>query len=279
MLKVGDDVDGKVILLYAEQGYGDTIQFCRYASLLRDQGATIVLEVPGSLKALIQSLSGSITVVAQGEALPTFDLHCPLPSLPAALGTELKSIPGHTPYLAPDLDHMHRWATRLEPRRAFRVGLAWSGKPTHRNDANRSIPFADLASLRECGVELISLQKEVRESDAAALTGLCLQHFGADLADFSDTAALISQLDLIISVDTAVTHLAGALGKPVWVLLPLVPDWRWMLNRQDSPWYPTARLFRQTAMGRWDEVIDSVRQELDRLVAAQHAGWHRSAAI
>jgi tetratricopeptide (TPR) repeat protein len=259
-------VHGKRILLHAEQGYGDSIQFCRYAPLLAERGAQVILGVPGGLRRVMTSLQGVATVVAQSP-VPAFDYHCPLPSLPLALRTELATIPAAIPYLNADPALRSSWATRLGASRAVRVGLVWSGSPTHTNDRNRSIALAELLGLLRCEVEWVSVQKEVRSGDAPVLGDVPqLQRLGEDLSDFADTAALLAELDLLISVDTSVAHLAGALGKPVWILLPYVADWRWLRNRDDSPWYPTARLFRQPRIGDWSSVIDRVATELATFV-------------
>lgn len=260
-----ESIAGKVILLHSEQGYGDTLQFCRYASLVEARGATVVLEVPRALKDLLFSLSGVRHLVAIGEPLPAFDLQCPLLSVPLAFGTDLDSIPAQVPYLRADITRLRKWEQRLAERAhpgRLRVGLAWSGNPTHNNDLNRSIALATLAPLYSRGTSFVSLHQQVRERDAAALAQSGVIHFGADLEDFADTAALVRNLDLVISVDTSVVHLAGALGKPVWVLLPRVPDWRWLLEREDSPWYPNARLFRQHKPGDWGAVVERVTHAL-----------------
>jgi tetratricopeptide (TPR) repeat protein len=258
----GESIRGKVILLHAEQGYGDSIQFCRYAPLVAAQGAKVLLGVPGGLRTLMGSLAGVDSVVTQSP-LPAFDLHCPLVSLPLALGTELATIPAAVPYLHADRAARASWAARLGPRSAPRVGFAWSGSPTHTNDLNRSIALEVLLPLLRAEVQCVSLQKVIRDTDVPILTGLpALQRLGEELADFAAAAALIAELDLVISVDTAIAHLAGALGKPVWILLPYVADWRWLRGREDSPWYPAARLFRQPAAGDWAGVIERVAVEL-----------------
>jgi len=259
-LWLGDrQVSGKTILLHAEQGLGDTLQFCRYATLVARQGAEVVLEVQPALKTLLTSLDGPAIVVAQGDALPAFDLHCPLMSLPLATRTTVGTIPAAIPYLAPPADRVRAWQARLGAKRRLRVGLAWSGNPLHRNDHNRSLPLARLKPLDALDGELYSLQPDVRPSDRAALETFCkLRHFGDDLGDFADTAALASLMDVVISVDTAVAHLAGALGRPVWILLPHASEWRWLLDRADSPWYPTAQLFRQPAFDDWGGVIRAI---------------------
>ena len=251
---------GKTILLHAEQGLGDSIQFARFVPQVAERGATVIVEAHGGLGPLLEPLPGISRVIARGDPLPPHDLHCPLMSLALAFGTTLDTIPNAVPYLRAPQGHLARWRERLGERRRPRVGLAWSGSTTLRNDRNRSIPLAQLAALREMPFEFFSLQKEVRPADAAALaSGAPIAGFAAELADFRDTAALVELMDVVISVDTAVAHLAGALAKPVWVLLPWSPDWRWLLGREDSPWYPTARLWRQSRAGDWAGVIERVR--------------------
>ena len=258
------EVAGKTILLHAEQGFGDTIQFCRYAPLLEEYGARVILEVQPPLRGLISTLSSAILVVSKGEALPAFDMHCPLLSLPRAFGTRLATIPAATPYLHPVAQTVDAWDRRLGPRHGPRIGLAWSGNQTHRNDRNRSIPLNVLVPILDSiDGTFVSVQRDLREADAALLQERRdILHFGQELKDFADTAALVSNLDLIVSVDTSVAHLAGALAKPVWVLLPYIPDWRWLLDREDSPWYPTARLFRQDETRAWDGVLARLKGAL-----------------
>lgn len=251
-----EDLRGKTLLLHAEQGMGDAIQFSRYARLVRDRGARVILEVHAPLEPLMEGLDGVERVVALGEPLPAFDLHCALMSLPLAFGTRLESIPAQVPYLQVDETHIARF--REAPGAGLRVGLAWSGSRTLRNDANRSIALERLAPLAAPGRTLVAVQKDIRDADRAAMASLGVRSFDEALGDFRDTAALVQSLDLVVSVDTAAAHLAGALGKPVWVLLPFSPDWRWLLDRDDSPWYPTARLFRQPRPGDWDEPIARV---------------------
>jgi tetratricopeptide (TPR) repeat protein len=260
----GQEIVGRTILLHAEQGFGDIIQFCRYVPLAVERGARVILEVPPALYELMGSLRGVAQVVCTGHPLPRFDLYCPLLSAPRAFGTELASIPSATPYLGASEERKMHWSARLGPRIRPRVGIAWSGYPAHKNDHNRSIALdAFLSIFADSDVSLVSLQREVRAADAAALRQRSdVLHFGDELTSFADTAALISALDIVVSVDTAVAHLAGALAKRVWVLLPFIPDWRWLLSRDDSPWYPTARLFRQDATCAWDSVFARVRAEL-----------------
>jgi hypothetical protein len=259
---------GKTVLLYAEQGFGDAIQFVRYAPLVAGAGARVVIEAHSSLAALLSGVQNVSSVVSRGRPLPAFDFHCPLLSLPLAFGTELHTIPARVPYLSAPKARLARWKARLPSTEGLRIGLTWSGRKLP--DPDRSMALAQLAALLDLpGVHFVSLQKDLRDSDEAALRGRPgLLHLGPDLADFADTAAVIAQLDLVISIDTAVAHLAGALGKPVWILLPFSSDWRWLLDRDDSPWYPTARLFRQDKTRTWDAVIARARAALDDFVRA-----------
>ncbi len=256
-----ESIERKTILLHSEQGLGDTIQFGRYVPLVAARGARVILEVEEPLRRLMTGLPGVSQCVAKGEPLPDFDLHCPLLSLPLAFATRLETIPAPIPYLAvprPACD----WEARLGTRRP-RIGLAWSGNPRHQNDSNRSIGLDALSPLFDIAATFVSAQKDVRPGDQAVLEAQNgIRDVASSLASFADTAALISRLDLVISVDTSVAHLAGALGRPVWILLPFVPDWRWLLDRHDSPWYPTARLFRQTDNREWGDVVARVRDAL-----------------
>jgi tetratricopeptide (TPR) repeat protein len=250
---------GRTVLLHAEQGFGDAIQFARYAEHVRRKGARVLLEVPAQLTSLMRRLDPPAEVFARGEPLPAFDLQCPLLSLPAAFDTTLGTIPWSGPYLSADPERAAAWRERLGPKDRLRVGLVWSGNPSHNNDANRSLPATVAARLCAPEALTVCLQTQFRDGDlqrleAAAGPGW----FRAPLQDFADTAALLDACDLVISVDTSVAHLAGAMGKPVWVLLPFAPDWRWMLGRAESPWYPSARLWRQSAPGDWDSVVDGV---------------------
>ena len=260
-----EDLRGKTILVYAEQGLGDAIQFSRYVPLLDRSGARVLLEVHAPLVRLLQAVEGADRVIATGSPLPPFDLHCALMSLPFALRTRADSIPAPIPYLKAATPDIARWRERLRDAPGVRVGLAWSGSRTLRNDANRSMALDRMAPLAAPGRTLIAVQKDIRDADRPALSAMGVRSFGEALADFADTAALMESLDVIVSVDSSPAHLAGALGRPVWVLLPFSPDWRWMLDREDSPWYPTARLFRQSRIGDWDGVIGRVADALGRL--------------
>ncbi len=312
-----ESLHNKTILLHAEQGLGDTIQFCRYATKVAALGATVILEVQPALKTLLRNITGVTRIITYGEALPRFDYHCPLLSLPLAFRTDLNSIPfaaetnatttrhsysirsisdillcgkrflssltktNSVPasaayYIRANARQKSTWTNklRLNTQTSPRIGLTWSGNPVHTNDHNRSIALMDFTKIingqnqGQCKnqAQFYCLQKEIRAKDQALLTKLHIQKeivfVGNDLKDFSDTAALIDLMDLVITVDTSIAHLAGAMGKPVWILLPFNADWRWLTKRNDSPWYPSARLFRQPAMGDWDSVINDIKQAL-----------------
>ncbi len=265
-LWLGDvPVAGKTILLHAEQGFGDTIQFIRYAPLVAEFGARVICEVQPELRSLLSQFD-SIEVVAKGDPLPRFDLHCPLLSLSLAFGTKADAIPARIPYLAAPAARIEHWRGRVPSGRP-RAGFVWSGSAAHKNDANRSIALARFAALFEQSpFACFSLQREVREADRDVLRTMPgLVDLGSELHDFTETAAVISLLDVVVSVDTAVAHLAGALGKPVLMLLPYGSDFRWMRDRDDTPWYPTVKLLRQPALGDWDGVMACLRDELRRL--------------
>jgi len=263
-----EDLAGKSILLHSEQGLGDTIQFSRYAQAVAQKGARVILEVQPTLKALLATISGAHQVLGHGDALPEFDFHCPLLSLPLAFRTQLGTIPQMISLAGASVEAVGKWESKLGCRKAPRVGIAWSGRPAHANDQNRSLALSRLVPLENFGVRLVSLQNELRIGDEGVLAAYRqILHFGADLKEFSDTAALVTCMDLVISVDTAVAHLAAALGKTVWILLPFHPDWRWLLAREDCPWYPTARLFRQPRIGDWDSVIEVVKVKLSEHMA------------
>ena len=262
-------LEGKTILLHSDEGLGDAIQFARYVPMVAALGAKVVLEVEPPIQQCLGGITGVAECVGRSST-PAFDLHCPLGTLPLAFKTQLDTIPltqGYVP--APPVARLTAWDNRLGPRTRFRVGLVWAGNPDHKNDHNRSLTLRALAPLLDCDVQLVSLQKGVRDQDRAFLSERpdivdLTQH----LTDFSETAALISCLDLVISVDTSVAHLAGALGAPVWTMVPFNPDWRWLLNRSDSPWYQSMRLFRQPKRGDWASVVDDVRRELESLASA-----------
>ena len=268
-----EDVAGKIVLLHAEQGLGDTLNFCRYAALVAGLAARVVLEVQPALVPLLAGLEGVDRIVARGEPLPPFDLHCPLMSLPTAFGTRLDTIPAAPAYVAAPPDRQSAWAERLGPPRGLRVGVVWAGKPSHHNDRNRSLSLERFVRALPDGIEAFALQDRFSEADEAALAARPdIRRFDGLIADFADTATLAAAMDVVVSVDTSAAHLAAALGRPTWILLPFAPDWRWLLVRDDSPWYPSVRLFRQPEPGDWDSVLDRVRAELERLAAAAGAG-------
>jgi Tfp pilus assembly protein PilF len=259
---------GKIILVHAEQGYGDTLQFVRYLPKLAALGAKVVLEVQPALYPLLAGVKGASQVIAKGMPLPHFEMHCPMMSLPLALKTTLDSIPSDIPYLEAPEERLGKWQDRLQPRRGLRVALAWAGSATHKRDLARSIPLAKLQMMFKINneIEWLSVQRDLRDGDTDILRPHShVRHLGAELNDFADTAAVLSLADLVVTVDTAIAHLAGALGQPVWVLLPSSPDFRWLLERDDSPWYPSARLFRKPSMGDWDSVVTRIHQSLVKL--------------
>jgi Tfp pilus assembly protein PilF len=272
----GDEpLAGKTLLLHSEQGFGDILQFCRYAPLAAERGARVIVEVDAPLAALMQTLPGVAQVVTQGEALPAFDLHCPMMSLPYAFRTTLDTLPGETPYLFADPAKTAVWRERLGASDRPRVGLVWSSgfrpdQPELRAiNGRRNLPLSALSALKGANVDFVSLQKgqpaegEFDALDQAAWGGPPILNVAGALTDFSRTAALIDTLDLVVTVDTSVAHLTGALGKPVWVMNRSDPCWRWLAPRTDSPWYPTARLFRQPEPGDWESVLVEVRAALE----------------
>jgi Flp pilus assembly protein TadD len=264
----GCDVSGRTILLYSEkgfEGFGDTIQFIRYAPLLAERGAKVVVECQKELTSLIKNVEGVTQVVSYGERIPGFDLHCPFLSLPAVFKATIGSIPSTTPYITADPGLVQKWRDRIgQDNSGFKIGLVWAGNLAHPRSQYRSCSldqFLPLAPFDD--ITIYSLQK----GEAAAMSknppaGMKVVDYTEDFNDFSDAAAFMENLDLVISVDTAAAHLAGALGKPVWTLLPFVPEWRWLLDREDSPWYPTMRIFRQPSAGDWKSVISRVADEL-----------------
>jgi tetratricopeptide (TPR) repeat protein len=260
------DIAGKRILLHAEQGFGDTIMAARYARRVSDMGARVFLEVPFPLVPLMDQIEG-ITVLTQGQALPDFELQCPMMSLPRAFNATPENIPAEVPYLHVPAAHLEKWRQRLPRTGGLRVGLNWGGREAFKHDATRSIGLARmLPLLARADIQFFGLQKGLRAGDAEILREHPrLIQLGDEIETFADSAAIVSQLDLVISSDTAIVHLAGALARPVWVLLQFVPEWRWLLGRDDSPWYPTARLFRQDKLDDWSGVVDRVAAELARL--------------
>ena len=260
----GQPLEGKTILLHAVQGLGDTIQFIRYATLVKKAGARVLVECQKPLVRLLAGCRGVDALIGRGDELPPFDVQAPLLSLPGIFGTSLETIPADVPYLFADSGLAEHWRRELASIAAFKIGIAWRGSPIHRNDRARSFPlscFEPLANLP--GIHLFSLQKGPgAEELQAACDHFPVAELGSRLNDFMDTAAVMRNLDLVITCDTSIAHLAGALGVPVWVAMPLVPDWRWLLGRDDSPWYPAMRLFRQKSLGDWSGVFGKIEAEL-----------------
>ena len=262
----GSPLNGRTILLHAEQGFGDAIQFARYIPMVVQRGGRILLEVPRELAGLMRNTPGIAQVIPRGDALPSFDLHCPLMSLARVFGTTLESIPSQFPYLFPSAASVANWKNKIAADQAkLKVGVVWAGSPKHNQDRQRSMTTELLAPLAEIkDATFYSLQKggPSRQPPPPGVNWIDLT---SSLHDFSDTAALITNLDLVIAVDTAVAHLSGALAKPTWILVPFNPDWRWLLHRTDSPWYPTVRLFRQKSRNDWPSVVRLVVEDLLRM--------------
>jgi tetratricopeptide (TPR) repeat protein len=258
------DIANKTLLLHAEQGFGDTIMVARYVRRVVETGARVIFEVPVALAPLLAEFGGVVQVVIEGQALPPFDLHCPLMSLPGAFDTTLETIPAAVPYLPVPKTYVDKWRRRLQEFRRPRIGISWAGRPTFKRDHDRSIGLSRMLPLLTLtDMRFFSIQKYLRDGDAEILRHHPhIIQLGTEIEDFADTAAIMSSLDLVISSDTSTVHLAGALAKPVWILLHAVPDWRWLLDRCDSPWYPTARLFRQPERDDWTSVVADVGREL-----------------
>jgi len=269
-----EPIAGKTLLVHVDEGLGDTIQFVRYVPDVAALGARVILAVEPPLVSLLSGFPGAAQCLAFSDPLPAFDMHCPIGSLPLAFNTRIDTIPAETCYLPPPREERVRaWEVRLlkaaGARDRLRVGLVWSGSRTHRNDHHRSTSLAMMSCLLDVDADFISLQKDVRHNDKAELAGSKIVDWTAELADFAETAALMKCLDLVVTVDTSVAHLAGALGCPTWILLPWTPDYRWLLDRDDSPWYPTVRLFRQDGTRDYASVLDRVRSELLKLTAVR----------
>jgi hypothetical protein len=274
-LWLGDtDIKDKIILLHAEQGLGDTLLACRYIPKVVALGAKIILEVQLPLKSLLVGLEGVSMLIGRGDALPHFDVHCPLMSLPLAFRTTIETIPSIVPYITVQKDALEKWRSKLGAQK-LKVGIAWAGNPDFGGDRDRSILLKNILPVtRIDGIEFFSLQKDLREGDDEVLNANPgIVRVDDEINDFRDTAAIVMGLDLLISSDTSVVNLAGALGRPVWVLLPFMADWRWLLDRNDTPWYPTARLFRQVNAGDWTTVLDNVCAALKQFVE------HRSSPV
>lgn len=263
----GQPIQGKTLLIHDEQGYGDTFQFLRMAQWARQRsGAHVVLEVNHDAFALAQRSGGVDQIIVRGSLPPSFDFHCELMSLPMAMHLQLSDLPGSTAYLQPDPARVEKWRARLADLPRPLVGLVWAGRPTHFNDAQRSLALADLAPLAQPGVTFLALQKGPAAAQAATPpAGMSLHSLSDEIRDFDDTAAILSLIDTLVSVDSSPVHLAGALGRPAWVLLPFMADWRWLIEREDSPWYPSLRLFRQHQPKQWAPVLQRVGAELAKL--------------
>ncbi len=255
----GSNFSGKTLYIYPEQGFGDVIQFSRYVPMAAERGGKVIFRIPPKLENLLRTLKGIDRFVLETDsAIVDFDIHVPLLDLPRLFQTDQNSIPNRTPYLVPDRTLIKNWARRMSGALGRRVGLVWAGQPKHENDHNRSMdPHLFLPLTHLDGLDLYSLQMG-RDGEAGQVFGHAIQDLAPDIKTFSDTAAALKNLDLLISVDTSAAHLAGAINTPVWTLLPFVPDWRWQLDRNDSPWYPCMRLFRQTQHSNWEEVIQRV---------------------
>jgi tetratricopeptide (TPR) repeat protein len=260
----GEDITGKTLLIWGEQGFGDVIQFARYATLAAECGARVVVACQRELVRLLRTVTGVSQVVAVDAPLPAFDAHCSLLTLPKIFGTTIETIPPRVPYVAPESLQVMKWRERLEGQQGLKVGLVWGGRASNSVDRKRSVALSDLTPLAGVGgVRFFSLQKGEHANHAdAATAGMTFVDWTAELDDFADTAALIENLDLVISVDTATAHLAGALGKPTWLLNRYESDWRWLLHRSDSPWYPTLTIYRQQVPGDWSPVIARVAAAL-----------------
>jgi hypothetical protein len=256
---------GKTILLQAEQGFGDMIQFCRYATLVAAQGARVLLEVQAGLVEICKSLSGVTQVFAINDPLPHFDFYSPMMSLPLAFATTLQNIPAPPKYLMSDPDKVQNWQTKLGVKTKPRIGVVWRSDPLLAVGSYKSIPLEAFAHLLCEPFEFVSLQKNISDADATLLAQLPVKHFADSLHDFSDTAALCECMDLVLSVDTSVAHLAGALGKPVSILLHGHADWRWLQGRSDSVWYPTAKLYRMPDGQDWTVALSALREDLMQL--------------
>ncbi len=257
-----ESLAGKTILLCHEQGLGDTIQFCRYAQLVRELGARVLLLVQPGLMTLLRDLPG-VELYVQADQLPAYDFYCPLLSLPLLFKTDLNHIPLPPDVIHPQAAQVAQWAARLGEKRKPRVGLVWSGNAAHVDDFKRSIPLKDIAPGLSDDIQWVSLHKEVREADLATLKATPqIVHFGDEQQDFTDAAALCELMDVVVSVDTSLAHLAATMGKPTWILLARNADWRWLLDRRDNPWYPSATLYRQQQLGDWAGVWQAVQADL-----------------
>lgn len=259
----GRPLEGRRILIHDEQGFGDTFQFLRFVPRVQERGGHVILQVHPAILGLVRTVGGYMQLIGRDRVPPPFDLHCELMNLPMVLGLRLADLPGPVPYLSADPDLVSRWRERLDPLPRPLVALAWAGSQAHLNDRKRSLSVARLAPLAAAGVTFVSVQKGPQAVQAEAPPpGLPLVDLVAEIRNFDDSAAILCAADLLVSIDSSPVHLAGALGRPVWTLLPFVAEWRWMLAREDSPWYPTMRLFRQPSRGEWSWVLERVAREL-----------------
>ncbi|MBU3614812.1 tetratricopeptide repeat protein [Polynucleobacter sp. Latsch14-2] len=258
-----ESLKNKMIFLYGEQGFGDAIQFSRYIPLVAQLGAKVIVEAPASLLELFSNIEGISKIIKRGDAVPNCDFHYPLLSLPHALSTDLLNIPFPQGYLRADKQKITHWKKKIGKKNKPLIGLVWSGNAGHHNDQNRSIALENFISVLGPEYGFVCLQNEIKETELPTLLAHPeIQYFGSEIKDFDDTAAICSLMDLVISVDTSVAHLAGALGKPTWLLLPQLPDWRWLLGREDSPWYESMKLYRQKTFGSWSDTLAEVKTDL-----------------
>ncbi len=259
-----ETLEGKRLLLHSEGGMGDTLQFSRYAALAAQCGATVYLEVQPALREILSKLEGVAAIINKGDALPRFDYHCPLMSLPLAFNTDLDSVPPPAKPLQVDVTKRERWQALSDKARGPRIGLVWSGNPNNPNDHRRSVRLYDWAAWLPAGYCYFRLQKDMKEEDAGVMASYGINSTDEDVQDFAHIGALCQCMDLVISVDTSIAHLSASLGLPTWIMLPHIPDWRWLRGRQDSPWYPTMRLFRQEHPAGWQRVFEQIADRLRR---------------
>lgn len=256
-----ESIVGKTILLHSEQGLGDTIQFCRYAPMVKELGATVILQVQDSLVELLQGISGVDQIISNSQ-FPKYDFHCPLLSLPLAFNTTIESIPSTSPYIRIENSKIELWKEQLGSQAKKRIGIVWNGSPIHINNKNRSIDLLEFLLHLPDNFEYVCLQKEITPEEVDILIKFRVKYFNKEIKDFTDTGALCKLMDIVISVDTSVAHLSGALGKPTWILVPYIPDWRWMLDTKINPWYPSVTLFRQEEINNWDIPLDAIKNTL-----------------
>jgi hypothetical protein len=270
----GRQMPGKTLLIHDEQGYGDTLQFLRMVPWARARsGARVVLEINHEFHSIAQRMGGFDAITLRGELPPAFDTYCEMMSLPMAMGLQLSDLPGQVPYLSPDPERVKHWTRVLAGHKRPLVALVWAGRPTHLNDLNRSMSLDQLAPLAIPGVTYVSIQKGPSENNAQTPpAGMNLISLSPLINNFEDTAAILSIVDLLISVDSSPVHLAGALGRPAWVMLPRLPDWRWLLERSDTPWYPSVRLFRQQRSRDWSSVVAEIAVSVQEFTAGRGAG-------